>query len=1015
MRFLLFFSLLFFWFPTVNGQQSTVNSQRSIVNSQRSTVNGQRSTVTKFVNPFIGTGGHGHTYPGATAPFGMVQLSPDTRISMLDWDGCSGYHYSDSLIYGFSHTHLSGTGVADYCDILFMPFTDGVRTEPAEYASPFKKKKEKAEAGYYSVFLERDRIKCELTATERVGVHRYTFPENREKGNLLVDLRHRDEVLESNLRVVSSDEIAGYRISKAWAKEQHVYFVARFSKPFASSILLDMEKDPREANPSVTSKAIVGLLEFYNDGEPLVVTVGISGTSIEGARKNLEAECAHFDFEKVKSETQTKWANQLSKIEVEGGTDAQKTAFYTALYHTMIVPNIWSDVDGQYRGRDNRSHMFPKEEGQSEASPLSEGRGAGGEAYTVFSLWDTYRACNPLYTILEPRRTNDFVQTFLNQYRESGFLPVWELAANETDCMIGNHAIPVIADAWAKGIRGYDCKLALEAMMKNANSDRYGLQWYREMGFVPSDKEPESASKTLEYAFDDWCISRMARSMGEQDVAAEFAQRAQSYKNLFDPASGFFRARRGASWHTPFDPFEVNFNYTEANAWQYRFAAPQDVSGMMRLLGGREAFANQLDSLFSVSAKTTGREQADLTGLIGQYVHGNEPSHHIAYLYNYAGQPWKTQQRVRQIMDSMYSDQPDGLSGNEDCGQMSAWLVLSAMGFYPVAPGDPTYSIGTPWFEKVTLNLENGKAFVLKAPGVSAKNFYVKRMVFNGKEWPKTWLTHEMLTEGGTLEFEMGDKPSTWGAVERDCPVSAIMDRAIVPVPFVKSGEAIFKDRTVVELGCADPEAKLRYMFADITGKVQWRDYTAPFTVDRSQRMFVSAERGSEKSNTVMVEFRRIRSDLKVLRYNTRYSPQYTAGGDNGLVDGIRGGSDFRTGGWQGFEGANLDLVIDLGKAQKVKRVRANFLQDENSWIFFPTKLQVEISDDGENFLPAGEALCDTRPTEQGILQKELSLDLGGKKARYLRVVGVSLGQCPAAHKGAGHPCWVFADEVGVD
>jgi predicted alpha-1,2-mannosidase len=952
----------------------------------------------KFVDPFIGTGGHGHTYPGATAPFGMVQLSPDTRLSMMDWDGCSGYHYSDSLIYGFSHTHLSGTGVADYCDILFMPFVDGVRLDPSAYASPFLKKKEKAEPGYYSVFLERDRIKCELTATERVGVHRYTFPENAEKGELLIDLRHRDEVLDAQLTVINDHEIAGYRISKSWAKEQHVYFVARFSRPFSNSVLLDMAQSPRQANPSVTSKAIVGLLDFNNDGGSLVVTVGISGTSIEGARMNLDAECAHFDFDKVRTVTQSKWDAQLSKIEVEGGSDAQKKAFYTALYHTMVVPNLWSDADGKYRGRDNMVHQL-----------------SSGNQYTVFSLWDTYRACNPLYTILEPQRVNDFIQTFLNQYKESGLLPVWELAANETDCMIGNHAIPVIADAWAKGIRGYDGKLALEAMLKNANSDRYGLQYYREMGFVPSNKESESVSKTLEYAFDDWCISQMARSLGQNDVGDAFARRAQSYKNLYDPRSGFFRARRGASWHSPFDPFEVNFNYTEANAWQYRFAAPQDVTGMMLLLGGRERFASQLDSLFTAHAKTTGRDQADITGLIGQYVHGNEPSHHMAYLYNYAGQPWKTQQRVRQIMDEMYSDQPDGLSGNEDCGQMSAWLVLSAMGIYPVVPGDPSYAIGTPWFEKTTIHLENGKTMVMKAPDVSNKKFYVKGLTFNGKDHPKSWLSHEMLISGGTLEFEMSGKPGTWGTAESDCPVSAISVRPIVPVPFVQSGATIFKNKTVVELGCTDRNATIRYMVAGITGQTQWRDYKGPITVDRSQRMFLTAEREAEKSSMVLVEFHRMRGDLKVLGYKNKYSPQYTAGGDDGLIDGVRGGADFRTGGWQGFEGQNLDMTIDLGRLQKIKRVTANFLQDENSWIFFPTRMQVEISEDGKTFVPAGEALCDIPPAAQGNLQKEFSLELDGKKARYLRVVGVSLGQCPVTHKGAGYPSWLFADEVGVE
>ncbi len=954
----------------------------------------------RFVDPFIGTGGHGHTYPGATAPFGMVQLSPDTRISMMDWDGCSGYHYSDSLIYGFSHTHLSGTGVADYCDILFMPFINGVHLEPNEYASPFQKKNEKAEPGYYAVFLDRDRIKCELTATDRVGVHQYTFPENAEKAEVLIDLRHRDMVLESNISVISSTEIAGYRISKAWAKEQHVYFVARFSKPLSGSVLLDMEKKPREANPSVTSKAILGILDFYNDSQPLVITVGISGTSMEGARKNLEAECDHFNFDQVKLETQAKWAQQLSKIEVEGGTDAQKTTFYTALYHTMVVPNLWSDVDGQYRGRDNKIHSLP----------------IGQKAqYTVFSLWDTYRACNPLYTILEPQRVNEFIQTFLNQYIEGGLLPVWELAANETDCMIGNHAIPVIADAWAKGIRGYDGKLALEAMMKSANSDRYGLNWYREMGFVPSNKESESVSKTLEYAYDDWCISQMARSLGKGEIAEEFVRRAQSYKNLFDPTTQFFRARRGASWYSPFDPFEVNFNYTEANAWQYRFAAPQDVSGLIQLMGGRENFARQLDGLFTARAKTTGREQADITGLIGQYVHGNEPSHHMAYLYNYVGQPWKTQQRVRQIMDEMYAAQPDGLSGNEDCGQMSAWLVLSAMGIYPVTPGDATYAIGTPWFEKTTIHLGNGNTFVMKAPDVSATNFYIKTARFNGKAWSKSWLTHDMLAGGGTLEFDMEHQPGSWGSEAMDCPVSSITDRAVVPVPFVKSGETSFKDQTKIELGCNDPKARIRYKVVDTTGKVAWRDYNRAFRVDRSQQMFIMAENGDEKSNTVMADFHRIRSDLKVLRYETSYSQQYTAGGDDGLVDGIDGGADFRTGGWQGFEGVNLAMVIDLGKMQSIKRVHANFLQDENSWIFFPSKLQVELSDDGKNFVPAGEVLCDIPPSELGILQKGFSLELSGRKARYVRIIGVTLGQCPANHKGAGHACWIFADEIGVE
>ena len=948
-----------------------------------------------YVDPFIGTGGHGHTYPGATAPFGLVQLSPDTRIDMMDWDGCSGYHYSDSLIYGFSHTHLSGTGVADYCDILFMPYTGGAEIEPAKYASPFKKSKEKAEAGYYSVFLEKDRIKAELTATEHVGVHRYTFPQNRVRGHLLVDLRHRDEVVDSYMKRVSDREIEGYRVSKAWAKEQHVYFVARFSKPVFNYKILDMNADPREANPSVRGKAIVGLLDFNEDGEPLVVTVGISGVSVEGARKNLETECNHFDFDKTKAETQAKWERELSKIEVDGGSDAQKTVFYTALYHTMVVPNIWNDVDGQYRGRDNNIHQAK-----------------GHDVYTVFSLWDTYRACNPLYTILEPKRTNDFVQTFLRQYEQGGLLPVWELSANETDCMIGNHAIPVIADAYAKGIRDYDAGEALEAMMKSAGSDRYGLKWYRKLGYIPSDKESESVSKTLEYAFDDQSIARMAGNLGKMEVFEEFSRRAQSYKNLFDPSTGFFRAKSNASWCKPFDPYEVNFNFTEANAWQYRFAVPHDLPGLEKLLGGVNAFADQLDSLFSAHAKTTGRNQADITGLIGQYVHGNEPSHHMAYLYNFVGQPWKTQQRIRQIMDEMYSDKPDGLSGNEDCGQMSAWLVFSAMGFYPVVPGEASYWLGTPWFEEITLHLDNGNTFSIHAPGVSTKNFYVKRVQYGDAEWPRYLITHEMLLGGGSLTFEMNTQPAgaygNWVAT----PVKP----SVVSIPFVAKGERIFRKTQTLELGCADKDATIYYTLdgdKDKSGKPEI--YSHPIPLSGSGKVIFYSKRSDEYSKTDTFVFARTTSTLTIHHYNTRYNAQYTARGDNGLVDGLRGGADFRTGDWQGFEGVNLDVVLDLGKKRKINKLSAGFLQDENSWIFFPVTVQVEISDDGQHFTPAGALANNIPQTEKGVLRKDFTVDMKGQKARYVRVTGVSPGKCPEWHKGAGNPCWVFADEILVE
>jgi predicted alpha-1,2-mannosidase len=958
----------------------------------------------RYVDPFIGTGGHGHTYPGATTPFGLVQLSPDTRIDMMDWDGCSGYHYSDSLIYGFSHTHLSGTGVADYCDILFTPYTGEVALEPKAYASGFKKSKEKAEAGYYSVLLEKDNILAELTATEHVGVHRYSFPKNLESGSMLIDLRHRDEVLNAHLEVVSNREIAGYRISKAWANEQHVYFVARFSRPFSNTILLDMTQDPIESQPALTGKSMVALLDFYLDGEPIVVTVGISGVSMESARQNLEIECKHFDFDRVKAQTQTKWQRQLSKIEVESDNDDQKTIFYTALYHTMVAPNIWSDVNGQYRGRDNKIHVTE-----------------GHDVYTVFSLWDTYRACNPLYTILEPKRTNDFITTFLLQYDQGGRLPIWELSGNETDCMIGNHAIPVIADAYQKGIQNYDVLKALRAMEHSAMQNRLGMEAYRIDGFVPSQEEPESVSKTLEYAYDDWCIGQMAKAAGATDFYNFFNLRSQQYKNLFDPNTRFFRAKNNNSWHTPFDPFEVNFNYTEANAWQYRFAAPQDVNGMMQLMGGKDQFTRLLDTLFTVQTATSGRNQADITGLIGQYVHGNEPSHHMAYLYNYAGQPWKTQQRVRQILDEMYHKNPDGLSGNEDCGQMSAWYVLSAMGFYPVTPGTPTYAIGCPIFDKVTIHLPNGKDVVLEAPGASARNRYIKSMQLNGKSWSKSWITHNQLLEGSNLQFTMTDKPSSWATEVQDCPVSAIEGPAIVPVPYVSQGARVFRGSQTVALGSLDKSAEIWYVFQkDGDDKAlldkKHKRYEGPITMEKGGNLMFWSEKDNVKSQINLAYFSRIPDNLHVLRYNTKYNPQYTARGDEGLIDGIRGSrTDFRTGDWQGFEGVNLDFVVDLGKTQKVNLVRAGFLQDENAWIFFPTQMEVQVSTDGENFTSVG-TLLNTYPQKmKGVQQHDFSMSFKPVKARYVRIIGVSPGKCPDWHKGKGYPCWVFADEVLVE
>ena len=666
-----------------------------------------------YVNPFIGTGGHGHNFPGPTVPFGMVQLSPDTRLE--GWDGCSGYHFTDSVVYGFSHTHLSGTGCSDYGDILFMPTTGVVKYDNGYksgvgngYSSRFSKSTEKASPGYYSVMLSDYKVKVELSATCRVGFHKYTFPASKQS-NIIVDLLHRDEVIDSKLRIVSPTEIEGFRRSKEWADDQHVYFVARFSKPFTKAGLA-LDEKIQEGVSELSGKNVKAAFTFTTtNNEVIYVKVGISGVSIEGARKNLDAEIQGWDFQKTVQDARNLWSKELSKIEVEGGSKKQLSAFYTALYHTMIQPNVYMDVDGQYRGRDLKIHK---------ADNFTN--------YTVFSLWDTYRACHPLYALIDQKRTNDFINTFLVQYEQGGLLPVWELSGNETNCMIGYHSIPVIVDAYMKGIRGYDADKIFDAMKASAESDQFGLSAYKKYGYIPSGAEKEDVSRTLEYAYDDWCISLFAKDLGRKADYERYIKRAQYYKNVFDPSTGYMRAKRNGSFISPFDPFEVNGHYTEANSWQYSFAVQQDITGLLNLQGGKDKFAAKLDALFSAKEETTGKVQSDISGLIGQYAHGNEPSHHMAYLYNYAEQAWKTQEKINFIQNNFYTDQPDGLIGNEDCGQMSAWLVMSAMGFYSVTPGSDYYVIGTPQFKKVTIHLENGRTFTVKANGVSEKNFYIQ-------------------------------------------------------------------------------------------------------------------------------------------------------------------------------------------------------------------------------------------------------------------------------------------------
>ncbi|MGB9177792.1 MAG: GH92 family glycosyl hydrolase, partial [Pyrinomonadaceae bacterium] len=875
---------------------------------------------TRYVDPFIGTGGHGHTFPGATMPYGMVQLSPDTRLT--GWDGCSGYHYSDRIIYGFSHTHLSGTGISDYGDILLMPTVgeiylnalNGENTDKG-YASQFSHRNETAGPGYYSVRLDDENIFAELTATKRVGLHRYTFPKTNQ-ANIILDLTHRDRVLDSKLTVASNTRIEGFRRSDAWARDQIVYFVAEFSEPFTSFGIAVDDQIKQGLNEAV-GKNIKSFFRFDTEsGDPLLVKVALSSVSIEGARKNLAAELTAWSFDKVRADADAAWNKELSKIQVSGGTEAQLKNFYTALYHVMTVPNLFMDVDGQFRGRDTKAHHAD-----------------GFTNYTVFSLWDTFRAAHPLYTIIDEERTRDFIKTFLAQYEQGGRLPVWELAGNETDTMIGYHAVPVIADAAVKGIRSFDLEKAFEAMKHSAELKHYGLEDYVRRGYISSEDESESVSKTLEYAYDDWCIAQTARLLKREDDYKRFIRRAQFYKNLFDSQTRFMRARKNGAFLDPFDPREVNFNFTEANSWQYSFFVPQDVSGLIALMGGKQRFAQKLDELFTTGSATTGREQADITGLIGQYAHGNEPSHHMAYLYNFVGQPWKTEQRVRQIMDEFYKPQPDGLIGNEDCGQMSAWYVLSASGFYSVTPAAPFYVIGTPLFKEVRFNLENGRAFIIRAPSVSSKNIYIQSATLNGQPYSKSYLAHANIMRGGTLTFTMGPEPNLkWATNDSDVPVTTIADEVIVPVPVLRSNGNTFRDRASVQIQTSGAvNLKVYYTTDGTEPDERSTPYSKPFIIERSTVIkAVAVNASGAKSFVVTSGYHQIphRWSLKIL---SKYAPQYSAGGDLALIDGIRGGPNFRTGAWQGYQGQDFEAVIDLGEIRSISKLGAGFLQDMRS------------------------------------------------------------------------------------
>jgi len=700
--------------------------------------------LTSFVNPMIGTADHGHTFPGAAYPFGQIQLSPDN--GKQGWDWCSGYHYSDSIIAGFSHTHLSGTGIGDLADVSFLPVCKAVTFLKDEkngdfvsrYAGTFSHSQETASPGYYAVVFKNNGIKAELTVSERAGFHRYTFPEGGEN-NLIINLGFAinwDKPYETSLKMVDSRLATGSRLSHGWAADQHLYFAVRFSKPVTK---LEIS---RVGGPA----GAVGYFKFSD--KQVMAKVGISSVSIQNALANLDGSLPGWDFEATRKAASDVWEKELSKISIQTIDDNQKTIFYTALYHTMIAPALFSDSNGEFKGVEGTVQ-----------------RANGYKRYTVFSLWDTYRALHPLFTLTQPQRVNDLVKTMLDHYRQTGLLPVWELEGNETFCMIGNHSIPVIAEAILKGIGDFDRAQAYAAMKATSMFDRDGMGLYDQLGFMPADKINQSVAKSMEVAIDDWCVAAVAKALGKKEDFAYFSKRAESFRQYFDPETKFMRGKMSnGKWTTPFDPAMSNHegsDYTEGNGWQYLWLVPQNVEGLIGLLGGKEAFANKLDQLFNVEQGVKGEKaSADISGLIGAYAHGNEPGHHTSFLFNYAGRAWRTQEINRQIQTEMYTAKVDGLCGNEDCGQMSAWYIFSALGFYPVNPSELKYQFGSPLVQEAKIEVANGKTFTMKAPLASVANKYIQKVSLNGKTLDRSYITHQEIMQGGVLEFVMGAVPN---------------------------------------------------------------------------------------------------------------------------------------------------------------------------------------------------------------------------------------------------------------
>lgn len=953
-----------------------------------------QNNYTQYVNPMIGTGGHGHTFPGATMPFAMVQLSPDTRIDG-SWDGCSGYHYSDSIIYGFSHTHLSGTGCSDYGDIAFMPTFVSKPVEPIQKIDTlyytFSHKNEIAKAGYYSVKLDNG-IKVELTSTTRVGLQQYTYSKAGYAW-ITLNLKHRDELLEGKITEINKHSFSGLRKSKAWAENQLVYYYFEVSRDAEEVIISKNEKGETKINLGYWVKV----------GEKILVKTALSSADEAGAKNNLTTELPHWNFEKVKKDANSAWNLELNRIKVYGGTKDEKINFYTALYHCMINPNIMNDVDGRYRGRDKQIH-----------------KAEGFNYYTVFSLWDTHRALHPLLNIIDKKRSHDFIMTFKAQFEQSGRLPMWELWGNETNCMIGFHSVSVILDAYNKGVISLEeLKAIYPAVKAEAMSNRFGLDKFREKGYLSIEDESESVSKTLEYSYDFYCVAEIADEVNSGDWAY-FSDLSNGWNNVYDYETGFMRPRKNGGWLKPFDPKQVNNHYTEANAWQYSFPIPHAAYFVNK---------DKVSEIFNADSKTTGREQSDITGLIGQYAHGNEPSHHIPYLFDNID---STAKYVKLICDELYKPTPDGLCGNEDCGQMSAWYVFSAMGFYPVNPSRNRFFVGRMLFDSVRMNIDNNgtqNAIInIKQKANSREQGFSCRNIndFFGINLSGAYTVY-------LINPYTQDDPDTDPMLRIPLRLSSTIESA----PIIESNTQVFKTNTQVFLkahnlshpGISVAEryknGKIFYIINSANPNLNSLKYDSSKGIQIDRTMEIKAVFVDEFIDSVYTphpNFSKIttahfykRPNNYTIQLNSTYNKQYTADGDEGLLDGLTGDTDWRKGRWQGYQSQDFEAIVDLKEVKSISKISTGFLQDTRSWILMPQKVIYYGSVDGIIFEEIKTIDNEVADSNYNVQRKEFAIASLTNQYRYIKVKALNYGQLPAWHQGAGGDAFIFVDEITIE